>query len=191
MRTLTRRGVEALFAAVVVCALGLWIATYLAPATGHGVFAVRSGSMGPALEVGDLVVTSRVDPSEIEPGDVITIVTAGRAVVTHRVVAVQATDAGLVFTTRGDANATSDPVAARADQLHGRVDWRVPLLGFVLAMIAMPAGVVALVSIAAALLTAAWLLDEDDQDDAPFDVEASLDHETRTVVGAPARNLPA
>ena len=155
---------------------------------GHGVFAVRSGSMNPALEVGDLVVTRRVDPSEIEPGDVITLDTGSRAVLTHRVVAVQDTDDGPVFTTRGDANATPDPVAARADQLHGRVDWRAPLLGFVLAMIAMPMGILALVSIAAALLTAAWLLDEDDE---PSDAEASPGREPAPDLGAPAPNLPA
>jgi signal peptidase len=188
VRTLARRGVEALFAAVVVSALGLWVVTHLAPVAGHGVFAVRSGSMNPALEVGDLVVTRLVDPSEVEPGDVITIGTGGRVVVTHRVVAVQATDDGPLFTTRGDANATPDPVAARADQLHGRVDWRVPLLGFVLAMIAMPVGILALVSIAAALLTAAWLLDEDD---GPLDTEASPGHDPAPDVGAPAPNLTA
>ena len=188
MRTLIRRGVEALFAAVVVSALGLWIVTHLAPIAGYGVFAVRSGSMTPALEVGDLVVTRLVDPSEVEQGDVITIETGGRAVVTHRVVAVQATDGGPVFTTRGDANATPDPRAAHADQLHGRVDWRVPLLGFVLAMIAMPVGILALVSIAAALLTAAWLLDEDD---GQLDSEAGLGGEPVRDLSAPVRNLPA
>jgi signal peptidase I len=170
VRTLTRRGVEALFASVVVSALGLWVVTHLAPAVGYGLYAVRSGSMSPALEVGDLVVTRLVDPSEIEPGDVITSDTGGRAVVTHRVITVQAADDGPVFTTRGDANPTPDPLVARADQFHGRVDWRVPLLGFVLAMIAMPMGILALVSIAAALLTAAWLLDEDDL---PVDAETS------------------
>ena len=182
MRRFARRVVETLFAAV-VGALVLWVAANLAPVAGHGVFAVRSGSMNPALEVGDLVVTRLVDPSEIEPGDVITIAAGDRAVVTHRVVAVQATDDGPVFTTRGDANATPDPVAAKAEQLHGRVDWRMPLLGYVLAMIAMPAGIVALVSIAAALLTAAWLLDEDDE---PLDSEADRANEPVRDLGATA-----
>ena len=188
MRTLTRRAVEALFAAVVVCALGLWVATHIAPVAGYGVFAVRSGSMNPALEVGDLVVTRLVDPAEIEAGDVITIGTNGGAVVTHRVVAIQAADDGPVFTTRGDANANPDPLATRADQLRGRVERRMPLLGLVLAMIAMPAGLLALVSIAAALMTAAWLLDEDEE---PFDAEASPGHEPAPDLGAPVRNQPA
>lgn len=188
MRRFARRVVETLFAAVVISALGLWAVTHLAPVSGHGVFAVRSGSMNPALEVGDLVVTRLVDPAEIEPGDVITIDTGSRTIVTHRVVAVQATDDGPVFTTRGDANATPDPVAASAEQFQGRVDWRMPLLGYVLAMIAMPAGIVALVSIAAALLTAAWLLDEDDE---PLDSEADPAHEPARDLGTSARNLPA
>lgn len=181
MRTLTRRAVEALFAAVVVSALGLWVVTHAAPAVGYGLYAVRSGSMKPALEVGDLVVTRLVDPSEIQPGDVITISAGDRAVVTHRVVAVQATDVGPMFTTRGDANLTPDPLAAPADQLHGRVDWRMPLLGFVLAMIAIPVGILALVSIAAALLIAAWLLDEDD---VSVDADAGLGDGPAPDIGA-------
>ena len=59
MRTLTRRAVEALFAAVVVTALGLWVVTHLAPAAGYGLFAVRSGSMNPTngsvVSVSDLL----------------------------------------------------------------------------------------------------------------------------------------
>jgi len=57
MRRLARRAVEALFALVVVGSLGLAAATYLAPKAGFGLYAVRSGSMRPALEIGDLVVT--------------------------------------------------------------------------------------------------------------------------------------
>lgn len=187
MRLLARRGVEVLFAVVVVGALGLWLVTHLAPVAGYGVFAVRSGSMNPALEVGDFAVTRMVDPSEITPGDVITIDTGSQSVLTHRVVAVQATDDGPVFTTQGDANATPDPVAARGEQLHGRVDWRVPLLGFVLAMIAMPTGILALVSIAAALLTAAWLLDEEDE---PLGPETSPGRGPSPDIGAPAPTVP-
>jgi signal peptidase I len=181
MRRLVRRIVEVLFAAVVVGTLGLAAATYLAPAAGLELFAVRSGSMRPALEVGDLVVARHVEPSAIEPGDVITIA-AGRSVVTHRVVAVHAADDGPVFTTRGDANAAPDPLAARTGQLRGRADWHVPFLGLLLAMIAMPVGIVGVISIAAALLTAAWLLDEDGSPEP----ESSAGDEPVPDLGAPA-----
>jgi hypothetical protein len=61
------------------------------------------------------------------------------------------------------------------------------MLGFVLAMIAMPVGILALVSIAAALLTAAWLLDEDDE---PLDSEASPSQGPAPDLGAPAPTVP-
>jgi hypothetical protein len=83
-------------------------------------------------------------------------------------------DAGPVFSTRGDANPSPDPVATRADQLQGRVAGQVPLLGFLLAMLAMPTGVVAVLSIGATLATAVWLVDDLEAD---ADAEAEAEHE--------------
>jgi signal peptidase len=173
------RALEAVLVFYVVGLLALALAAVIGPSAGHGLYAVRSGSMAPTLEVGDLVVARRVDPDEIQPGDIVTIAVGARAIVTHRVVAVQPNDDGPLYTTRGDANASADPLAARADQIRGRLDGRVALLGFVLAMLSMPTGVVALFSIGATMLTAAWLLDEiqADQEDELEDIRRRPDPE--------------
>jgi len=155
-----RRALEILLTGYVLVVLGLGIAAHAAPVVGYGLYAVRTASMTPALKVGDLVVEERVDPTTIHVGDVITLATANGATVTHRVETVTPNDVGPVFTTRGDANASPDPVATFAGQVRGRVAWDVPLLGFLLAMVTTPTGLLALFSIGAGLLTAIWILGE-------------------------------
>ena len=158
--TLVRRILEVVLVVYVFGALTLAVAAQMAPQTGHGLYTVRSRSMAPALGVGDLIVVERVAPEEVRPGDVIAFRLASGTTVTHRVVSVTATDEGPMLTTKGDANATPDPVATRAEQLQGRLATSVALLGFVLAMLSMPIGIAALFSIGASLLTVLWLLDE-------------------------------
>jgi signal peptidase len=187
--TFIRRMLEAALVTFVVGTIGLALASQLAPLAGAGLYAVRSESMSPALAAGDLVVAERVDAGAIASGDVVTLALSSGVTVTHRVVSVTPSDDGPVFVTRGDANATSDPVAARADQLRGRVTWHVPLLGFLLAMLAMPSGIAALFSIGATLLTAVWLLDEveagDDEDELEELVELQRQLEADASAAAP------
>ena len=160
MLRMVRRLLEAVLALFVVIALGLAAAAQVGPLAGYGVYAVRSASMSPTLRVGDLLVEQRVDPGAIAVGDVITLDSGTGATVTHRVATVTPNDAGPVFTTKGDANASPDPVATASSQVRGRVAFDVPFLGFLLAMVTMPSGVLALLSFGAALLVAIWLVAE-------------------------------
>ena len=178
MLKLVRRFLEVTLAALVLAALGVALTAQAAPAVGYGLYAVRSASMAPAIRVGDLVVEERVNPDVIHVGDVITLATGTGATVTHRVETVTPNDTGPVFTTKGDANATPDPVATLSSQVRGRVAWDVPLLGFLLAMVTMPSGVIALFSIGGTLLTAIWLVDElasRDEDEELAEIARRLD----------------
>lgn len=178
MLTVIRRMLEVALAFFVVGVVGLAVVAQAAPAAGYGLYAVRSASMAPAVRVGDLVVEQRVEPEVIAVGDVITLETGTGAMVTHRVATVTPNDAGPVFTTKGDANASPDPVATLSSQVRGRVAWDVPLLGFLLAMVTMPSGVLALLSVGGALLVAIWLLDElqaDEEDDELAQLAHELD----------------
>jgi hypothetical protein len=56
----------------------------------------------------------------------------------------------------------------------GRVDVSLPLLGFLLAMLGMPIGVVAIISVAGTLLTAIWLLEELEELEEPEEVAGSF-----------------
>jgi signal peptidase len=88
---------------------------------------VLSGSMAPALNQGDLVVTSTVSPSVIQPGDVISFVSGeDRTIVTHRVVNV--TSQG--FVVKGDANNAPDASTVNTNNVIGKVAFSLPLAGY-------------------------------------------------------------
>jgi signal peptidase len=87
-------------------------------------------------------------------------------VVTHRVVEVINGETGRYFRTQGDANENPDPSLVPASAAIGPVQTSLPLLGFLLAMLGMPIGLVAILSVAATLITAIWLLEELEQLDA-------------------------
>ena len=77
-----------------------------APSVGKYIpFIVTSGSMSGTIEGGDIIITTKIDPADVELGNVITFYDpkgSGTSVVTHRVIDIQETDKGLVFITVGD-----------------------------------------------------------------------------------------
>jgi signal peptidase I len=155
-----RRGLDLALAVLVTAVLLVGLTAYLAPAIGGRALAIRSGSMAPAIGVGSLVVAVKQDPATLQVGDVVTVGLSGGAVLTHRIDEVVQQDDRRMFRLRGDANSGADPALVTQDQLLGRVVLTMPLLGFLLALMAMPSGVVALLSTGGILLTAAWLLDD-------------------------------
>jgi signal peptidase I len=106
---------KALVATVVLGLLTLVVGPRLYPFES---FYVRSGSMAPGIPVGALVVATRASADQLGVGDVIVFERPDQpgTMVTHRIVAVEETQAGRDFVTKGDANADPDP-------------WRVPARG--------------------------------------------------------------
>ena len=82
----------------------------LAVHSGYQAAAMETGSMAPAIRVGDMAVLQKTTPESIHVGDTITFAApvAGNPLVTHRVVKIEQTTGGPVFTTKGDANAAPD-----------------------------------------------------------------------------------
>lgn len=103
---------------------------------GCRVYNILSGSMEPALGVGDLVVVKAVPAEEIQNGDIITYYPTGQAgaTVTHRVVRTMLRDGQVVIETKGDAADQSDPLFY-GDAVIGVVIFHIPLLGGMLAWI--------------------------------------------------------
>ncbi len=114
---------------VVVCALAL--VAGVAWVVGYTPLVDRSDSMSPALHAGDLLITRRMPAADAKRGHVVTFrdeALGGRSV-THRVVRVVRQGDRLAFTTRGDANRSSEDwtIPAKADL--SRVVGRAPLIG--------------------------------------------------------------
>ena len=95
---------------------------------------VVSGSMEPALRVGDVVVVSPVAASSLRPGDIATFRAPNGAhhLVTHRVRAVTISGSTVSVLTKGDANNTVENWSVPAAGRVGRVVERIPALGLLL-----------------------------------------------------------
>lgn len=96
---------------------------------------VLSGSMEPVLHTGDVSVASSIAPLDARPGDIVTFRDPDNAerLITHRVRAMHVQGDAVVFRTRGDANNVSERWRVPANGEIGRVIYRIPKLGWVLA----------------------------------------------------------
>jgi signal peptidase I len=141
-------------------ALLVLAAVGLGPVTGtYRLATVLSGSMAPGMPVGSVAVLVPVDPADVGVGDVITYQSPiDRRVVTHRVVEVVESGPNPVLRTKGDANASADPWAAR---LAGGPAWRrvavIPYAGKLIRMLRSPPVHHATVHLVPLLLLAAML----------------------------------
>lgn len=95
---------------------------------GFSLFRVVTGSMEPAISVGELLLCRSTAADRIRTGDIICYRTEqaeiSGAVVTHRVVSIGTDEHGSpCFVTQGDANLMADPHRVGPEDLVGRVVW--------------------------------------------------------------------
>ena len=101
---------------------------------GMHTYSVRSGSMTPTIDTGDLVVARTISPTEAGIGDIVMFKDpeGGDRLISHRVRAVHQRHGRSFFVTRGDANTGFERWNVRDDGTIGEIVYRVPKLGFVL-----------------------------------------------------------
>lgn len=119
---------------------------------------VLGGSMEPTYRLGSILFIERVRPEDVRAGDVITFDSAGfdggrpASLTTHRVTAIERTDAQLMFRTKGDANTTEDPTPVPASALAGRGVLAIPYVGFASAFVRSRTGFLLLVVLPAMVM---------------------------------------
>lgn len=118
--------VAVILSAVVVLAL-LWFSLGLLPVFPS---TVAGGSMSPTLELGDMVVLTKVSPSAIKEGDIIEY-RQGEMNTVHRVIDIEESGGVTQFITKGDANDIADVEPVLAEQVRGKVIFAVPKVGWV------------------------------------------------------------
>lgn len=139
-------------------ALGLVFTALLAAvapfAPGIKPYTVLSGSMEPTIDTGDIVVTSTVHPTQAGIGDIVTFKDPQGSgnLITHRVRAVTREGDRLNFVTRGDANNAVERWSVAVDGSIGKVVYRIPKLGYLMAATGSGPGRIALVGLPALLL---------------------------------------
>jgi signal peptidase I len=111
----------------------------------------RSGSMSPEIPAGALGFSRPASAAELGVGDVVSVVSANHERVTHRIVAIEGAGETRELTLQGDANSAPDAETYQVGRAD-RVFWSVPLVGYPLAWIGTPLGLVLLGGLVFAIL---------------------------------------
>lgn len=132
--------IKMLISSVAICILAfLLMMIYIPKIFGYKSFYIETGSMSPTISQGSMVLEKKVDFEDITEGDVLTFKnTEGTKFFTHRVIEIDR--ANKMFKTKGDANAEQDPSMASYYLVVGRVDFAVPLVGYVLKFLSSTVG---------------------------------------------------
>ena len=101
---------------------------------GIRIFNIVTESMFPEYQIGDVLISKKIEPSKIKVGDDLVYLGteqgfAGR-VVTHRVVDIEESDGKYRFHTKGLANEVEDPVV-QENQIYGIVIYKTYILSFI------------------------------------------------------------
>ena len=95
---------------------------------GYCVMQVITGSMEPALHVGDCVLVQQVSADSLQESDIIAYVSEAQDIfglsVMHRITEILPDGSFLVM---GDANPVPDPLPVRPDQIQGKFVKKLPL----------------------------------------------------------------
>lgn len=158
---IVRRATDGLAIVVIGLVVSAVILGRLVPALGHPVYVVAGASMAPAIEMGSAIVLESVAPTDLAPGDVVSLRSGPqRAVFTHRVIRVAERAGEVWIETGGDANPAPDPSLTPASAVIGRVAVAIPLAGYLIALLSVPTGVVFAISLGLLFLALGWWLDD-------------------------------
>lgn len=135
-------GINYIFA-IVLSTVAIIMAISAVPAFGNRSLIVKSGSMEPAIKVGDLVVVQTgksIFGSKLisyKNGDIIAFKNAGseKVMVTHRIVGEESKNNQTFYKTKGDANAETDNWLVAKKDILGKADTRLPYIGKILSFV--------------------------------------------------------
>lgn len=144
--------IKILISSVVVCILTfLLMIVYIPKFMGYKSFYIESGSMSPSITQGSMVLEKKVEFEDIAEGDILTFKNdTGTEYFTHRVVSIDTANKMLV--TKGDANEDVDPGETNYYFVEGRVDFSVPLVGYLMSFLNSTTG-----KIVVAAIYIAWI----------------------------------
>ncbi len=109
-------------------------------------YVVLTGSMLPAIEVYDVVITKKVDPATLNEGDVITFASADsrfmNTIITHRIIKknYDKENNTYSFQTQGDNNNVADSALVPQNNIYGKVILKIPKLGYLQEFLATDGG---------------------------------------------------
>ena len=114
-------------------------------------YVVLSGSMIPAIQIKDIVVTKKIPEEKLQIGDIITFISPdprfGGISVTHRIIEKLYDESKGIYTykTQGDANNVADTVPVPNDNILGKVILKIPKLGYLQELLSSKGGLIIVV----------------------------------------------
>lgn len=99
---------------------------------GYKPLLVLTGSMGPYIKPGDMILIKNTNISDIDVKDIITYSVDENTYITHRVKEKFSKDGKDILKTQGDANNEEDNIAIYENMLIGKVKFIIPKAGFVI-----------------------------------------------------------
>lgn len=140
-----------------IAAAGCLVAMLVGLAVGYRVLVVRSGSMAPVFDAGDVIISKVSSPDDVSVGDIVSFRDPSRSnrLLTHRVVKATLSGTTYAFVTRGDANTGVEKWKIRASGKVGIFRLSIPSLGWAMALLGNPwvrtGSIIAAMAIAAAM----------------------------------------
>lgn len=129
---------------------------------GYTPYVITSGSMIPVYPVGSVVYVNGVNPEELEAGDDISFYMTEDVVATHRIGGVD--KAGKCVITYGvnnldsEGNQINDAKAVDFDHIIGRVEYSIPIVGYVYMLIRTTSGKAGVIIIVLSLFAVSRIL---------------------------------
>ncbi len=185
-----RRLLAVALIALVFAVFGIVLGASVGSVLGHDMVVIRNGSMAPALPAGAVADVVRVSPGDLRAGDVITLGAPNGVIDARRITGVVNLPYGLFVQTKRDANRDPDPELSPASAVTGRVDFSAPALGYLMYMLTIPTGIVAVFGLALTLLLAIYLLGEYGRVEKPEDEPVPYEIPGLAESLPPAKDLP-
>jgi signal peptidase len=107
--------------------------------------------MEPTIHVGSIVVVRRVNPEDVNVGDIIAF-KVGESKAIHRVVGKVVGGGSFYFRTKGDANEDPDPWIVKPEDVLGKLYLVIPYYGYLIVFARTPLGVVLFILVPAIIL---------------------------------------
>jgi signal peptidase len=113
---------------------------------------VKSGSMEPSIHTGSIVIIKPNTNYTI--GDIVTFGkdTKKDIPTTHRITKSRAQQGVIMFTTKGDSNEDNDTNEIRQSDIHGKVLFSIPFLGYIIDLARKPIGFVVFIILPAIIV---------------------------------------
>ncbi len=126
-----KQKLKILISSVACCLLAfLMMIVFIPRFAGYETYYIQTGSMSPVIPEGSLVFVKKIEFADVKTGDIMTFHNDDETeFFTHRVIEIDKNNQ--MFTTKGDANKEEDPSPTSYYFAKGRVDFSIPLVGYI------------------------------------------------------------